>query len=589
MALLSPRPRLALSVLLIVATVAVFAGRLVDIQVVQAAALNQESLGRRSITSTVYGSRGTILDRNGVVLADSVMRYDITASPRFVKAFTRPGGAGQVSVEAAAAEIAALTGQQPTDVLTALRADPAADFAYVTKLVDADVLRAVQALGIPWIYYQPHPARTYPNGAVAGNLLGFVGSDNQAQAGVELANNACLAGRNGSESYERGADGVRIPGSTVSTSAVKNGSSLLLTIDSDLQWFVQQSLSRQAEAVGARFGTVVVQEVKTGRLLAVADWPSVDPNNVGATPADARGSRAFTAPFEPGSTLKSLTAAALLDAGLATPNSRVVAPYRFTTPDGAAVSDSEYHPTWNLTLTGVLKESSNTGMSQLGLRMSQQQRYAYLKRFRLGTPTEVSFGAQASGDLGGTGTDGVSPNWDAQSNLATMFGQGMTATAVQMASIYQTLGNGGVRLPVSLVAGCRAADGSVTSTPSTPGTPVVSPAAARSTVDMLETMASKGWLANQIAVPGYRLATKTGTAQQPDGKGGYSSSYLVSLAGLAPADDPQYVVSVSLADPVKMNTSAATAPIFREVMTQVLKSFRVVPSGSSSPDLATNF
>jgi cell division protein FtsI (penicillin-binding protein 3) len=159
-----------------------------------------------------------------------------------------------------------------------------------------------------------------------------------------------------------------------------------------------------------------------------------------------------------------------------------------------------------------------------------------------------------------------------------------------MASIYQTIGNGGVRMPVSLVEGCRAPDGTLTQTPSKDGTRVISDSAARSTVDMLENVATKGWLADQIEIPGYRLATKTGTAQHVGDDGnGYAKTFIVSLAGLAPAEDPKYVVSVTLADPVKMNTSGATAPIFREVMTQVLKQYSVVPSGTSSPDLATDY
>ncbi|HEY8588045.1 MAG TPA: penicillin-binding transpeptidase domain-containing protein, partial [Naasia sp.] len=181
------------------------------------------------------------------------------------------------------------------------------------------------------------------------------------------------------------------------------------------------------------------------------------------------------------------------------------------------------------------------------------------------------------------------PAWDAQSNLATMFGQGLTTTAVQVASIYQTIGNGGVRLPVTLVEGCRLSDGTLTDTPGATGTQVISPEAARATVDMLENVATKGWLAKQIRIDGYRIATKTGTAQQPDGQGGYTDSYLVSLAGLAPADDPRFVVTVSLADPVNMNTSGAAAPVFHDVMAHLLTAYGVVPSGSESPDLPAGY
>ncbi len=577
------RRRIAASVALLVAILGVFLIRLVDIQVVHAESLNAEAEDKRSIPQTIMGVRGDIYDSTGVLIAQSVLRYDITASPRTaVKS--------KVTPEDAAIKIAAITGQKAEDIVAAIDGavakDPDSDFAYLAKSVDASAFEKIRDLEIPWVYYQSKPARIYPNGAVAGNLVGFVGSENQAQAGIELSEDRCLAGEDGSEVYERSADGVRIPGSTVVTQQSSNGSDIVLTIDSDLQWFTQQTLASYAQRWGAAWGTVVVQEVKTGRLLAVADYPTVDPNNVSATAdvdVSSLGSRAFTAPFEPGSTFKPLTAASLIDAGLATPASQVVTPYRFQTDDGADVNDSTRHETWNLTLTGVLKESSNTGLSQLGLLMSPEQRYEYMQKFHLGQRTEVGFGGEEAGDLNG------GPDWDAQTNLTTMFGQGLTATAVQMASVYQTLGNGGVRMPVSLIEGCRAADGTTTDTPGTEGTRVLSESAARQTVDMLENVAGKGWLAPQIEIPGYRLATKTGTAQHADGSGGYADTYIVSLAGLAPADNPQYVVSVTLADPVKMNTSGAAAPVFHEVMTQVLKQFSVVPSGSTSPDLPTNY
>jgi cell division protein FtsI (penicillin-binding protein 3) len=577
----SSRRRMAASALALVAILAVFLFRLVDIQVVHADALDAEAEDKRSIPQTILGVRGDIFDGTGVLLAHSVLRYDITASPK--TAVT-----SAVTPQDAAERIAKVTGQNPADIVAAItdavKANPDSDYAYIAKKVDAAAFEQIRDLDIPWIYYEAHPARTYPNGAVAGNLLGFVGSQNEAQAGVELSEDSCLAAADGKEVYDSSADGVRIPGSTVVTQQAVDGGALELTIDSDLQWFTQQTLAAYAQKWGAAWGTVVIQEVKTGKLLAVADYPTVDPNDVNGTDVSALGSRAFTAPFEPGSTFKTLTAASLLDAGLATPDSHVVAGYRFTTPQGADVNDSEYHETWDLTLTGVLKESSNTGMSQLGLLMPPEQRYDYMQKFGLGRRTEVGFGGEETGDLNGGPAE-----WDAQTNLTTMFGQGLTTTAVQMASIYQTIANGGVRLPVTLVAGCRQADGTLTDTPPTEGTRVVSQAAARTTVDMLENVATKGWLAKQVAIPGYRVATKTGTAQHVDETGAYSKSYIVSLAGIAPAEDPQYVVSVSLADPVKMNSSGAAAPIFREVMTQVLKQYSVVPSGTSSPDLPTNY
>lgn len=587
----SSRRRSAFVMVALIAIVAVFVVRLVDIQVVRADELNAQALAKRVVNDPIIGSRGSIVDANGAVLAESVMRYDITISPKKAKEFTRGSGKDAVKVtlpdaEAELAKALGMTVAQVDAVITgALADDPDSDFAYLAKSVDVDTFEAVDALGIPWQYAKRHPGRIYPAGAVGGNLVGYISSGGEAQSGLEASANACLASEDGQLSYQESVDGVEIPGSTIDSTAAKNGGTLQLTIDSDLQWYVQQVLARQAQATGAAWGTVVVQEVKTGKLVAVADYPSVDPNAVGATDTEDRGSRAFSASFEPGSTFKALTAASAMDAGVADPLTQVVAPYRIKFPNGADINDSERHDDERLTLTGVLIESSNTGMSQIGERMSDEQRYDYYKKFGLGSASEVGFFAEDTGILHKPGTE----SWDNQTKYATMFGQGLTTTAVQMASVYQTIANGGMRMPVSLVEGCTHEDGTVTDKPSTKGVQVVSPAAAKSTTDILENVYEHAWLSDKWNIPGYRVASKTGTAQMPDGNGGYSHGYLVSVAGFAPADNPQYVVSVSLADPVNMNSSAAPAPIFRDVMSEVLGKYRAVPSGAPAPELPADW
>ncbi|MGO4783046.1 peptidoglycan D,D-transpeptidase FtsI family protein [Cryobacterium sp. W22_MBD10_FK3] len=584
---MSSKRRVAATVVVLVAIIGLFVVRLVDIQVVRAESLSADSLGNRSVDRTVYGSRGEILDANGVVLAGTVMRYDVALSPKNATTFTRTvaGVDTTVTVADAAAEIGAVLGQ-PAEQTVALIADsladnPESDYAVVARKIDVDAFRALDALDIPWLYLYQNPGRVYPNGAVAGNLVGFVSAQGEAQAGLEAGQDSCLASNNGTETYERGADGVRLPESTVTTEPAVDGKDVLTTIDSDLQFFVQQVLAEQAQKTGAAWGNVVVQEVKTGKLVAVADYPTIDPNDVSATtnPED-RGSRAFTASYEPGSTFKALTAASVLDAGLATPDSQVVAPYRYLPENGANINDSSAHGDLRLTLTGVLIDSSNTGMSKFGELLSDEQRYDYMTKFGVGTETESGFPGEDPGILY------PAADWDNQTQYATMFGQGLTTTALQVSSIYQTIANGGVRMPVQLVSGCRAADGTLTEAPSAEGTQVVSADAAKGTAEMLEMVYQQGWLADAWNIPGYRVAAKTGTAQMPDGNGGYSKGYLVSVSGFAPADDPQYVVSVSLADPVNMNSSAASAPIFQEVMSQVLKKYRAVPSGAAAPDLS---
>jgi cell division protein FtsI (penicillin-binding protein 3) len=280
----------------------------------------------------------------------------------------------------------------------------------------------------------------------------------------------------------------------------------------------------------------------------------------------------FQNSYEPGSTFKSLTAAALIDKGYATPDSQVLAPYTFISGNGANLSDSGYHTPERLTLTGVLMESSNTGISILGQKMPDQERYDYLKSFGIGSPTAVNFPAQSSGIL-------TPPkDWDDQTKYATMFGQGLSATQAQMVSAYQALANGGVQVPLTLVEGCKQADGTMTEAPSTASHRVVSAKTANTVLGMLESVVDTGEVSKQLNIPGYVMSAKTGTAQEPDGHGGYQPYYYVSVMGVAPVDDPKYVVSVNIGYPTTITSSAAAAPLFRTIMSQVLQTYRVKPS-----------
>ena len=573
-----------------------FVVRLVDIQVVRAAELNAASQDVRSQTRVIHGERGAILDADGTVLAESVMRYDIALSPKqallgpVVREEPDPADPSkrievEVPLEQVLSELGAVIGRSAEDLRAiidaSLASDPDSDFAYIAKLVDTEAYEQVKALDIPWVVPYEHPSRRYPNGAVAGNLLGFVGDEGDPLAGLEYSEDSCLAAEDGEMSYLHSLkDWVAIPGSEQVHTDARDGGDLQLTIDADLQYFVQRVAAEQVQATGAQWATVTVMEAKTGRLLAIADVPTVDPNAPSATESDDRGSRAFTAPFEPGSTFKALTSASVIDAGKGDPTSGVTADYRYRPSNGADINDSFFHGPTNYTMTGMLIDSSNTAMSLFGEQVSDEQRYEDMLDFGLGATTEVGFAGEAPGDLNG-GPD----EWDNQTRYATMFGQGLTTTAIQIASIYQTLANGGVRMPVTLVDGCRLPDGTVTEAAPTEGHRVVSEKAADETALMLERVYLEGWLAEKWKIPGYRVAAKTGTAQVSDGNGGYQAGHLVSVSGFAPADDPEFVVSVSIMDPVKMNSSAASAPVFQQVMSQVLKKYRTVPSGAAAPEL----
>lgn len=571
------RRRLALALISLLAVFVVFAVRLVDIQLVRADELNTDSLDKRAIAVTTYAARGDIVDKDGAVLAGSVMRYDITVSPRTI--LTAYEDATTTTLADAALEIAGVTGQTQQDVMLALTTDPTSDFAYVAKAVTTEQMREIRDLELPGIYPRQHPIRIYPDGSVAGNLVGFVGTDGP-QNGLEYTQDSCLASTDGQSTYERSLDGVRLPGSTVTTQPAVPGGTIATTIDSDLQWSVQQTIAEQALAIGATSAMATVTEVKTGKLLTVADWPAVDPNNRDATDPDYLGALSFSGAYEPGSIFKPMTASILLDQGVVTPATQVSVPSRWTSPEGSVIRDAAAHADQRLTLAGVIEQSSNVGMSQLAIRLPNSTRYDYMAKFGLGQRTEVDFQGESKGLL--------SSSWDDQQKYDVAYGQGVSSTMAQVSSIYQTLGNGGARLPLTLVAGCTKPDGTVVDAAPTEGVQVVSEAAADTTVQMMEGVVTGGGLAKELQIPGYRVGAKSGTAEIAE-DGRYTSKRVVSIAGLAPAEDPQYAVVVMFVNPGTVRTSAAAAPTFKKIMTKVLTTYRVTPSTTPPPNLPTTW
>ncbi len=567
---------------LVVATLA-FGWKLVEFQVVRAAEINKVSKEKRSVTRTLPAVRGSILDSEGHVLARTVNRYDINAAPINVAPITRTvnGMDVTISVEQQVAELAAALDMTVEDV--AAKIQGTSNYASLKKNVDSETYRTLQKLDIPWLYFDQKLSRVYPDGAVAGNLIGFVGVDGTPLAGIERQYNSCLAGIDGQETFERGAtDGIRIPNSAQVTQKAKNGSNVVLTINSDLQYFTQQVLVNTVNNLRADWASAVVVEAKTGNILAAAEAPSVDPNKPSASAAADRESRIFQAVFEPGSTMKTVTAATVVDQGKANPESKVRAPYRIRLPWGSVIQDSHLHPTQKLTLTGVLRDSSNTGIIQFGALVDTETRYNYLRKFGVGEKTAVNFAGESAGLINKW------QDWDKLTDKTSMFGQGIAVTPIQTAFFYQTIANGGVRLQPRLVAGCQDASGNITNTASKPGVRVISAAKARSTIDMLEKVVEQGGIGRTAAVSGYRVAGKSGTAQIKDGKG-YGYRYAISFIGMAPAEDPQYVVAVTVYKPRTVSNSIGATPPFKRIFEQVLRMYRVPPSTTKSAKIATEW
>lgn len=566
--------------------------RLGELQLIQADALNAQSKDRRAVPVTIPALRGNIIDRNGDILATTDELYDVQISPKNTKVnngrFGRQAGdidSGKreiVTSEQAYAEIAEVTGQTADEVKKivddALAENPKSDFAYIKRGINLNQLKKLKKLQIPWMTFASNFNRIYPNGAVAGNLTGFVGSEGQGQSGVELSQDACLVGEDGSEAYERSADGVALPGSTVTTKEVVNGGTVELTIDRDLQWQSQQIVNTTLENAQAEWVFQVVMDVKTGELLAVAEDYSVDPNDVSASDPGRRDARSFINPYEPGSTLKTATTAMLLNERQATPTTQNLTPDSWRPEPNVFFRDASHHEAKRWTLAGIMVNSSNVGISQLGSKLSPETRYNYLRAFGLGESTQAGLPVEDSGLL-------YPPEkWDPQTSYNTMFGQAVSSTIVQTAGVYQTIANGGERIPPTLVKRCTTADGAEKKLDHGKPVRVISPEAAADTTAILETIANNQYPGKIIEIPGYRLAGKTGTAEQPDGQGGYRSEYVHSFAGFFPAEAPQYVIVTSVGFSKQGEGGVHALTAWKQAAEAIIRHYHVAPStGSFEP------
>lgn len=573
----SPDRRLRTALLVVLFVMSLFVGRLVQLQGLDASALAAEALGERLKVVTLPAQRGDITDADGVVLASTVQRVDVTVDQTLVPQYTKEvrGSKRVVGVRGAAHDLAPLLGMDEAAVAEALTGSDR--FGYVKKRVAPEVWRQVAELAIPGIFGADSAERVYPAGPVAGNLIGFLGADGTPLAGLELTRNKVLEGTDGQKRYERGAGGQMIPTDQASEVAPVPGSDVRLTIDRDLQWYAQQVLAEQVAATGAQWGSAVAIEVDTGNILAMAESPTVDPNDPGAVPAEDRGTRSLRDVIEPGSTAKVITAAAAIEEGIVEPESRFEVPGAYTTANGQTIHDSHPHGIEKLTFAGILGKSSNTGTVMVGEQLSKQTRYDYLRKFGMGQPTGLEFPGQ---------TDGIlhpPEDWDGRMQYTVLFGQGFSLNMLQSAQVFATIANDGVRLTPKLVAGVTDPDGAFRPAPDGEATRVVSPETATAVRDMLEGAVGEEGTGQNAAVPGYRIAGKTGTAEAPSPDGGYQG-YTASFIGMAPAEDPKIVVAVTLQRPVNGHYGGTvSAPVFSKVMSYALQDRRVPPSGEPAP------
>ncbi len=569
-------------IVVMILVISAFVVRLVWVQVVDAERLNTLSTEARDTTRSIPAIRGNIIDSEGRILATTVVSWDVNIDPKnagpvVLKIDDKKVAFSKEQIAQRLSEILKV----PTEELLE-KMSGTSRYANLKKSIGASAYSQLDELNIPWMYFDQKQERHYPDGAVAGNLLGFVGSDGSALEGIERMMNSCLAGTDGKETYIQGADLVRIPNSVQVIQQVKHGSDVVLSINSDLQYAAQQEMAATVRRLKADWASAIVIEVASGRILAAAEAPTVDPNNPSGVKAENRSSRIFRSAFEPGSILKPVAAATAIDVGKATTLSQVIAPYALKMPWGEYINDSHMHPPHKLTMTGVMVDSSNTGLVQLGGKVDSKTRYEYMKLFGMGAKTGVKFEGESSGLL----TDYT--KWDRMTDQTTMFGQGVSLTPIQTASIYQAIGNKGVRLSPVLVEGCLEKTGSLKRTAVEAPVRVISESTASKSIDMLEKVVEQGSIGRTARIQGYRVGGKTGTAQIAEGKG-YGKLYAVSFVGLAPAEDPKYIVAVTAFKSRTVSNSLGATPGFVSVMKQVLKTYAVPPSTTKSKKLATEW
>lgn len=563
------RRQKALLVLVLVLLM-VCAGRLVYVQAFAGPALAAEALKGRTVTLVVPAERGEILDREGVVLATSVERWNIVVNPKQLAHWKKDGD----SAADAAQLLAPLLSTSAAELGPKLIGDTT--FRYLVKGIPPEVHEQIMDLGITGVWGERVSQRLYPAGTTAGNLLGFVGTDGYGLAGLEQVYEDVLAGTAGSDTYERGEDGQRIPTGQEEYVAPQPGRDVRLTIDRDMQYTAQAAIDAQVAKTGATWGAVQVVDTRTGEVLVLADSGAIDPNN---PEGDAQPSRAVSFTYEPGSTAKAISMAAILETGVATPTSRYTVPDQYATPNGEVFRDSHPHAELPLTLTGILAESSNAGTVMVGQNVPPQVRLDYLHTFGLGQRTGIGLPGESPGLL----VDEVD-DWDhdGRSPYAVLFGQAVGATTVQNTQVFATLANHGVRVQPHVVAAVENEEGVLQPVELAEPTQAVSAETADTVLRMLESAVAEGTGSN-AEVPGYRIAGKTGTAQAFESGG--AVKIVASFIGIAPADDPRLVVNVVLYDPkTSIYGGDVAAPVFSEVTAHALHHLGIPPSGTT-PEL----
>ena len=575
---------------------AVAAVQLFYLQVPRASGLRAEAAGQLKVTDVQKALRGSIIDRHNDQLAFTIEARALTFQPRRIhkqlaEAKQKNANAPdpQQRLTDIAKQVALRLNNKPdkATLLKKLRSDET--FVYLARAVDPAIATAITTK-YPEVGTERQDLRQYPGGSLAANIVGGIDWDGHGLLGLEDSMDAELAGTDGSITYDRGSDGVVIPGSYRNQHKAVNGSTVQLTLDDDIQFYVQQQVQQAKNLSGSRNVSAVVLDAKTGEVLAMTNDNTFDPSqDVGRQGAKQMGDLPVTSPFEPGSVNKVVTAASVIEYGLSNPDEVLQVPGSIDM-GGVTVHDAWTHGVTPYTTTGVFGKSSNVGTLMLAQRVGPDRYYDMLRKFGLGQRTNVGLPGESAGL--------VPPldQWSGSTFSNLPIGQGLSMTLLQMASTYQTIANDGLRMPPRIVKATIAPDGTRTEEPRPEGIRVVSPETARTVRNMLRAVVQHDPRGNQqgtgpaAAVEGYQISGKTGTAQQINPACGcyFDNVYWITFAGMATADDPRYVIGIMMDNPQHAadgSPGTSAAPLFHNIAGWLLQRENVPLSPDPGPPL----
>ncbi|OBG40139.1 MULTISPECIES: penicillin-binding protein 2 [Mycolicibacter] len=575
---------------------ALSAAQLFYLQVPRASGLRAEAAGQLKVTDVQQAMRGDIIDRTGDKLAFTIEARALSFQPvkigkQLADAKKKDPSAPdpQLRLQQIAKEISTRLGNKPDSAALLKKLRSNETFVYLARAVDPAVAEVITEK-CPEVGSERQDLRQYPGGSLAANIIGGIDWDGHGLLGLEDSMDAVLAGTDGSVTYDRGSDGVVIPGSYRNRHKAVNGSTIQLTLDDDIQFYVQQQVQQAKNVTGAHDVTAVVLDAKSGEVLAMAGDNTFDPSqDVGRQEDRQLGNLAVSSPFEPGSVNKIITAASVIEYGLGHPDDVLQVPGSINVAD-VTVSDAWEHGVAPYTITGIFGKSSNVGTLMLAQRVGPERWFDMVEKFGLGQRTGVALPGESAGL--------VPPvdQWSGSSFANLPIGQGLSMTLLQMAGMYQAIANDGLRIPPRIIKATISPDGSRAEEPRPEGVRVVSEQTAATVRNMLRSVVQRdptgvqqgtGW---QAAVDGYQIAGKTGTAQQINPACGcyYDDVYWITFAGIAPADNPRYVIGLMMNNPHRAadgSPGTSAAPLFHNIAGWLLQRHNVPLSPDPGPPL----